>query len=119
MAAASGSPGSGGHAQHKTTLNIMLRPININAVLNGFVVQVGCQTLAYTSRDKLLADIGSYLNDPEGTEKRLLVEEGINRKHTMGEDRPQPVQDCAVTPRGLVGAGMTAGGAQCGQAIGY
>ena len=97
----------------------MLRPININAVVNGFVVNVGCQVLAYTSKEKLLADLGSYLNDPQGTEKRLLAEEGFNRKHTMGDDTPRPVRDCAAaTPRGLA-SDLVSGNAQCASGIGY
>lgn len=64
----------------------MIRNINITPVLNGFTVQIGCQTLAYTNIDKLLVDLGSYLREPEKTEKRILQEEGINAKHTMGSN---------------------------------
>lgn len=63
----------------------MIRDIRIEAVLNGFIVAAGCQRLAYTSVDELIADLGSYLREPEATEKRILKDKGINRKHTFGE----------------------------------
>lgn len=65
----------------------MLRRISIAPCLNGFIVEVGCQTLAYTSPDKLLTDLGHYLRNPEETEKRLIETEGINRRHTLEEPR--------------------------------
>jgi hypothetical protein len=59
----------------------MIRDIAIHAVLNGFVVTVGCQTLVYESRTKLMAELGAYLDDPEGVEQRV-VREGVNARHT-------------------------------------
>lgn len=61
----------------------MLRPITITPVLNGFIVQVGCQSLAYTDINKLTGDLGDYLKNPEETEKKLIENEGINRRHTL------------------------------------
>lgn len=63
----------------------MLRPINIQPVLNGFMVSVGCQVLAYTSIDKLIFDLNQYLRKPEETEKRIVEEEGINKQHILPE----------------------------------
>lgn len=71
----------------------MMREIHIRPVLNGFVVTVGCQQLAYTSPDKLTADIGAYLHNPEEVEKRIVEQEGINRDHTL---RPHPANECAT-----------------------
>lgn len=73
----------------------MLRPITINPVLNGFVVQFGCQQLAYTDTTKMLGDIGDYLREPEETEKKILKEECFNRRHTLGVDTlaPAPCPD--------------------------
>lgn len=48
----------------------MIREINIRAVLNGYVVQVGCQTVVYNSVDTLLVELRNYLIDPEDAEKR-------------------------------------------------
>lgn len=66
-----------------------MRNITIKPVLNGYLVTVGCQDLAYTSREKLIADLTSYLNSPEETEKRILTQEGINKDHTMGRTGPE------------------------------
>jgi len=63
----------------------MLHIIHINPILNGFIVNVGCQKLAYTSIDKLLFDLNQYLRKPEETEKRIVKEEGINKQHTLPE----------------------------------
>lgn len=48
------------------------RTITIKPVLNGYVVNVGCQNLAFTSREDLLNNLKSYLSDPDKTEKAFL-----------------------------------------------
>ncbi len=75
----------------------MIRHIEIDACLNGFIVRCGCQTLAYTSINSLTKDIGEYLADPDATEKRL-VGDAINRKHTydMPQAMPAPPSDCCA-----------------------
>lgn len=45
------------------------RDITIKPVLNGYVVQVGCQVLAFNSRSDLLHELQRYFEDPEGVEK--------------------------------------------------
>lgn len=93
----------------------MLRPITINPVLNGFVVQFGCQQLAYTNTTKMLGDIGDYLREPEETEKKILKEECFNRRHTLGVDTlaPAPCPDMPVVANAAFDPGATTG-----QAIG-
>lgn len=61
----------------------MLRRISIEPCLNGFIVNVGCQTLAYTSVDKVILDLNNYLRNPDETEKRIIENEGINKQHTL------------------------------------
>lgn len=69
----------------------MIRTLTIETLLNGYTVQCGCQRLAYTSTEEMLKDIGDYLKDPVTTEKRILVEKGFNRKHTLGDQSvPEP-----------------------------
>lgn len=48
----------------------MIHEITIRAVLNGYVVQVGCQTVVFQSQEAMLSELGQYLRDPEGMEKR-------------------------------------------------
>ncbi len=51
----------------------MTRSIHIKPVLNGFVCEVGCQAIVFDSREKLLVELGSYLTNPEATEKRYIA----------------------------------------------
>lgn len=60
----------------------MFRNVSITAVANGWSVRVGCQTFVYETRGGLMRDLGDYLSDPEGTEKRMLAS-AQNIKHTM------------------------------------
>lgn len=62
----------------------MIRSITIKAVLNGFIVQCGCQTLVVDSVDKLVLGIKAYLENPEVVEKEWL-NNSINSKHTQSE----------------------------------
>jgi len=79
----------------------MLRNIKIEAVLNGFIVECGCQRIAYTSVEGLISDLENYLRDPDGTERRIIKEKGINRKHTLPPEPDPcagiggPAPDCA------------------------
>jgi hypothetical protein len=61
----------------------MFRPITINAVLNGWIVTVGCQTVVYQDRNQLTSDLDAYLKDPEATEARFL-KTAVNQAHTLG-----------------------------------
>ena len=88
-------------------LNKMLRNITITPVLNGFVVNVGCQGLAYTNIDKLIDDLSSYLRDPETTAKRILKEDGFNRKHTLGDgNMAPPSASCDSSRSGMAAMGI-------------
>lgn len=73
----------------------MNRPVKISFALNGFVAEVGCQTLVYNDLTQLLGDLKSYLQDPEATEKRFRAT-ALNTKVTLG-DQLQPA-GCYQTP---------------------
>ncbi len=45
------------------------RSIHIDAVMNGFIVQVGCQTLVIGSIDQLMNNLRTYLEHPLTVEK--------------------------------------------------
>ena len=45
------------------------REINIRPLNHGYVVNIGCQTFAIESVDKLVSNIEKYLNSPIETEK--------------------------------------------------
>jgi hypothetical protein len=61
----------------------MFRPITIAAVLNGWIVTVGCQTVVYQDRNQLTSDLDAYLKDPDATEARFL-KTAVNRTLTLG-----------------------------------
>jgi len=60
----------------------MIRDIRISAVLNGFEVKVGCQTLVFTDVTEMLKEIRRYLKKPEEVEKEYL-EKALNVKHVV------------------------------------
>ena len=47
----------------------MIRDIKIHAVLNGWIVTVGCQQIVFTESDHLLKQLGRYLINPKVVEK--------------------------------------------------
>ena len=60
----------------------MIRDITIHAVLNGFEVKVGCQTVVFTDITEMLKEIKRYLKNPETVEKEYL-EKALNAKHVV------------------------------------
>ncbi len=67
----------------------MFRSVQISAVLNGWIVVVGCQTVVYTDRGELTRDLDQYLRDPAGTEERFL-KTAINASVTGAGLNPNP-----------------------------
>ena len=61
----------------------MIRDISIKAVLNGFVCNVGCQQVVFSSVTELQMWLGAYLTNPEETEKTFMAQ-ACNYKHTLG-----------------------------------
>jgi hypothetical protein len=64
-----------------------MRSVTVNAVLNGWTVQCGCQTLVYTDADKLVGDLRDYMNDPKAKEK-AMIESAVNKR--LMSNIPQP-----------------------------
>lgn len=46
-----------------------MKPINIEPALNGFICQVGCQRVVFTSRVEMLRELDKYLLHPDEVEK--------------------------------------------------
>jgi Fe-S-cluster formation regulator IscX/YfhJ len=76
----------------------MFRPVQIAAVLNGWIVSVGCQTVVYQDRSQLITDLDQYLRDPDSTEKRFL-ETAINHNIVTGAGLGQLNQVAAPPTR--------------------
>lgn len=78
----------------------MIRDISIKAVLNGFVVQVGCQTVVFGSVNDMLANISDYVRNPEQVERKYR--DLPNAKHTLDG----AVEAVAGNRRGMPAAGQ-------------
>jgi hypothetical protein len=63
-----------------------MRNINIRGVLNGYVVDVGCQSVVFSSKRALLDILSEYLDKPAEVEKRFIA----NAVNPM-EAFPQPI----------------------------
>ncbi len=83
-----------------------MRSITINPVLNGYICQVGCQTVVFTSRQVLLQELGRYLENPRLVEEEYL-KSSINRdllksSEPQCEAQPMNMAACEVpAPPGL------------------
>jgi len=80
----------------------MIHEIKIKAVLNGYVANVGCQTLVFNDRAVMLKELDTYLEKPEETEKKYR-ETAVNRellnRPTVCENRPASAGECCESPR--------------------
>lgn len=79
----------------------VMRDVNVSAVLNGFVVRVGCQTLVFNQIEDVAENLVAYQKDPEGMEKKF-AESAVNK--TLGGPVPEPVERLNRPNRGLVSA---------------
>jgi hypothetical protein len=59
------------------------RKITIEAVLNGFVCKVGCQTVVFNSIGDLVANLGDYLRNPAAVENQFRAN-AVNRALLSG-----------------------------------
>jgi hypothetical protein len=59
--------------QHKENkMSEGMKMVNIQPILNGWLVQVGCQSVAFTDKQTMLNELGDYLDNPRLVEKRFL-----------------------------------------------
>ena len=65
----------------------MILTIKIVPVLNGFIVDVGCQKIVFTDLEKMCKRIMDYCVNPDGVEKEYM-DGSINAKHFF----PQEIQ---------------------------
>jgi|GEM_PF-4083944 len=56
----------------------MIRSINIEPVLNGFVVKVGCQIVVFKSIHDMVDHICNYYANPEDYEEQFIKECTVN-----------------------------------------
>lgn len=80
----------------------MPRELNIRPVLNGFIVNVGCQTLVFSEPGQLIAEFAAWVNKPaeiEAKYEKMMVDRGLIP--------PPPPPECR-TAQECVGQGVGA-----------
>lgn len=71
-------------------------PVTIKKAANGFIVDVGCQTLVFENQTMLLAQLDKYLTDPQKAEKEF--NEKYYPEKLNSEPVPPSVCGCASAP---------------------
>ena len=56
----------------------MTRELRIIPVLNGWIVDVGCQRVVFTDREVMAREMMEYYRNPDETEKRYMAN-AVNR----------------------------------------
>lgn len=70
----------------------MPQELRITPVLNGFIVQAGCQTLVYDNPDKIITDFAEWVRNPNQIEARfgkMMEVKGL---------RNTPPPECVTSP---------------------
>lgn len=62
-----------------------MRHIEIQAVLNGYIVNVGCQQVVFETREKLVAELTRYMTSSKDVEKEYI------EKATNGFTMTEPI----------------------------
>lgn len=78
----------------------MIRKFTVIPVLNGYVVEIGCQTAVFTSVNDLTNAIGTYLRSPKETEEKWRAT-ALNSAYFSPHDNeatPAPPQDTNICP---------------------
>lgn len=65
-----------------------MRAFTIRPVLNGYIVDCGCQTLVFASNEALLDAISKYVTEPQKTE-RYFLENSLHSGLVLNEGPPQ------------------------------
>mgnify|MGYP005608220895 CR=1 FL=1 len=60
-----------------------IRNINIEPLSSGYMVRVGCQTVAIETTDKLVEVLTRYLNDPQGVERAWYARPTRNKLENL------------------------------------
>ncbi len=84
-----------------------MRQIEIRTTANGgYLVHVGCTYFAYEDKEKLIADLGEYIRDPQ------KIEEEFNKHHKHESDVPAPRRGGSIAERAFMPEGESEGQAE-------
>lgn len=82
------------------------KEITIRPALNGYICQVGCQTVVFESRELLVKRLDDYLTEPAVVEK-WFRDHATNKDLLKCPQPPQPVCEARQTecePASLLGS---------------
>jgi hypothetical protein len=82
----------------------VFRNIEIRAVLNGFITQVGCQTIVFPTIEQLAVALVEYGKDPARVEKEWLVK-SVNSRIVGGPAVAEQAQEARAMDNQLRYAG--------------
>lgn len=82
----------------------MIRDIKIRPVLNGFIVDVGCQTIVYDDKAKMISDLSLYYQNPKAFEEEFMRTRAINKEFTMPNQSYE--QRARATEAAMMAGGM-------------
>ena len=90
----------------------IMRDVTIHKVMNGYVVQVGCQTLVFETREKLIFELSRYLAAPEQVEKQFLEKYGVAGAVNVEQyaEQYRAPGGCDVTPTPMPGRSLVQAG---------
>ena len=74
-----------------------MRNVLIKPVLNGFIVEVGCHTVVFTSVEDLINNLGKYQEDPRGVEK-FYLKNAVNKELLIGME-PTSLRPLSLIPQ--------------------
>lgn len=87
-----------------------MRRIVITPLLNGYSVEVGCQTVCFESKTRLVSELSRYLDNPGEVEAEYLknaVNKAYRGENPVGAMNPTPVEDREADVQGTVPARLT------------
>lgn len=53
--------------------------LSINKCLNGYILNVGCQTVVFETSEKLLSELKRYIDNQSEVEKEYLAKAGLDK----------------------------------------
>jgi hypothetical protein len=86
---------------HRHKIGGFVREVRIvQKVMNGIIVQVGCQTLVFNNVQEFVYLLTRYLDNPEQVEQELIERYGMNgRRQPFPADAPISLQQIAEDER--------------------
>lgn len=80
-------------------MNNRIRPVQIQQVMNGYLVQVGCQTVVFETRAKLLVELEKYTLNPDKCEQEYIADHGNHPEQQVPCPTPESAMNRVMSER--------------------